>query len=195
MPEARRTFGPVVLVGLACAALAAAAGSKPWVSVDGSTATAERVYVGLASISESELEMPLAGALALVLLATWGVLLVTRGVVRRVLAGLGTLAALGLVTCVVVGFATLPDQVRDAFDEGGAGRPDASLTGWFWAAAVSAVLSVLATLAAVRHAPDWPEMGSRYDAPSAVETPSAPLEEQSNLDLWKSLDEGHDPTE
>jgi Tryptophan-associated transmembrane protein (Trp_oprn_chp) len=43
--------------------------------------------------------------------------------------------------------------------------------------------------------PDWPEMGTRYDAPgSAPPPPVAPPEEQSNLDLWKALDEGHDPT-
>jgi uncharacterized membrane protein (TIGR02234 family) len=195
MREPRRTFGPVVLVGLAAAGLLAAAGAKPWVAVDGSTTTPERIYVGLTSISSSELEMPLAGALALVLLATWGVLLVTRGVVRRVLAAAGVVAALGLVACVVVGFATLPDGVKDAFHDSGAARPDVSLTGWFWAAAVSSVLSVLATAAALRDVGGWPEMGSRYDAPGPGETPDAPLEEQSNLDLWKSLDEGHDPTQ
>ena len=94
-----------------------------------------------------------------------------------------------------VGFATLPEQVKDAFHDGGAERPDVALTGWFWTAAVSAVLSVIATGAAVRHVGGWPEMGARYDAPGGGETPVAPLEEQSNLDLWKSLDEGHDPTQ
>jgi uncharacterized membrane protein (TIGR02234 family) len=195
MPESRRTFGPVVLVGLAAAGLLAAAGAKPWVSVVAASSTTERTYLGLVSISSSEREMPLAGALALVLLATWGVLLVTRGVVRRVVVALGAVAALGLVACVVVGFATLPDGVKDAFQDAGAAPPDVSFTGWFWAAAVSAVLSVLATGAGLRHVGGWPEMGARYDAPSAGETPIAPLEEQSNLDLWKSLDEGHDPTE
>jgi uncharacterized membrane protein (TIGR02234 family) len=195
MPESRRTFGPVVLAGIAAAGLLAAAGAKPWISVDGSTSTTDRIYLDLVSVSAAELEMPLAGALALVLLATWGALLVTRGVVRRVLAGLGALTAAGLVACVVVGFATLPDQVRDAFQDGGAPRPEVGFTGWFWTAAVSAALSVLATLLALRHVRDWPEMGARYDAPGTGETPTAPLEEQSNLDLWKSLDEGHDPTQ
>jgi len=195
MPEPRRTFGPVAVTGLAAAGLVAAAGAKPWVSAEGSTSTAEGIYVGVVSIPNSEREMPLAGALALVVLAAWGVLLVTRGVVRRVVAVVGALAALGLVACVVVGFATLPDQVKDAFEEGGAGRPDTVLTGWFWAAAVGAVLSVLATLAAVRLVGGWPEMGTRYDAPGSAEPVETPLEDQSNLDLWKSLDEGHDPTE
>ena len=39
--------------------------------------------------------VPLAGALALVLLACWGVLLVTRARIRRVVAGLALLVAVG----------------------------------------------------------------------------------------------------
>jgi hypothetical protein len=42
--------------------------------------------------------------------------------------------------------------------------------------------------------PAWPEMGSRYDAPGAAEQETAPPEERSSLDLWRSLDEGQDPT-
>jgi hypothetical protein len=41
-------------------------------------------------------------------------------------------------------------------------------------------------------------MGSRYDAPTAAATstatPDQPVEEQSSIDIWKSLDEGEDPT-
>jgi hypothetical protein len=44
-------------------------------------------------------------------------------------------------------------------------------------------------------------MGSRYDAPAGREggrttedDAPTPPEETSNLDLWKALDEGHDPT-
>ena len=54
-----------------------------------------------------------------------------------------------------------------------------------------------AAVAAVRLAPAWPEMGSRYDAP-ATHGPSAaatPAEERTSLDLWKSMDEGDDPTD
>jgi hypothetical protein len=49
---------------------------------------------------------------------------------------------------------------------------------------------------AMRWAPQWPEMGSRYDAPGVQSEPaSVPPEDQSSLDLWKALDEGKDPTE
>ena len=46
------------------------------------------------------------------LLAAWGVLLVTRGRVRRAFAVLTAVAALALLVSVVVGYATLPDAAR-----------------------------------------------------------------------------------
>ena len=51
---------------------------------------------------------------------------------------------------------------------------------------------MLSTLAAVRLTPSWPEMGTRYDSPTGE---VAPVEPEGNLELWKALDEGHDPTE
>ena len=52
----------------------------------------------------------------------------------------------------------------------------------------------LAAAAAVRYAPAWPEMGSRYEAP--VGAPATTAEDaDGNLDLWKAMDEGHDPTD
>ena len=107
-----------------------------------------------------------APALSLVVLACWGVLLVTRRLVRRVVAVLALLAAVGLVAAVVVGLFTLPDQVIEAFPEGVTRTTDTNLTSvtaWFWAAAVGALLSVATTALAVAWVGRWPEMGSRYD--------------------------------
>ena len=190
----RATFGPVVLLGLAAGALDAVAGARTWVSH-----TVSGTYAGLSPAGSDVGSLPLSGALSLLLLAAWGVLLVTRGRVRRVLAGFAVLVALGLVACVVVGGITLPDDVRDVY----AGTTtsgtnlDVGYTGWFWAAGIAAVLSVVATLLAVRLAPAWPEMGSRYDAPgarSAASSADANDPDTTNLDLWKAIDEGDDPT-
>jgi uncharacterized membrane protein (TIGR02234 family) len=187
----RRTFGPVVVLGLAGAGLAALAGHQPWAN-----GTAPGGLGELTAAQEAG-RVPAATALALVVLACWGVLLVTRGAVRRVVAVLALLASVGLVVAVVVGFGSAPDGVRDAYQDLGVADPDVSRSGWFWAAALGSVLSVAATFLAVRLAPAWPEMGRRYDAPAgqAPEAPAAKApEEQENLDLWKAMDEGRDPT-
>jgi uncharacterized membrane protein (TIGR02234 family) len=187
----RRTFGPVVVLGVAAAGLAAVAGHQPW--AHGSAPGG----LGELTAAQEAGRVPAATALALVVLACWGVLLVTRGAVRRVVAVLALLASVGLVAAVVVGFGSAPDAVRDAYQDLGVADPDVSRSGWFWAAALGSVLSVVATLLAVRLAPAWPEMGRRYDAP-AGQVPEAPPaqapEEQENLDLWKAMDEGRDPT-
>lgn len=187
----RRTFGPVLFLGLAAAGLAAVAGHQPW--AHGSAPGG----LGELTAAQEAGRVPAATALALVVLACWGVLLVTRGAVRRVVAVLALLASVGLVATVVVGFGSAPDAVRDAYHDLGVADPDVSRSAWFWAAALGSVLSVVATLLAVRLAPAWPEMGRRYDAPAgqAPEVPTAKApEEQENLDLWKAMDEGRDPT-
>ena len=70
-----------------------------------------------------------------------------------------------------------------------------SRTGWYWVAALALSLTVLTTVVAVRLVPGWPEMGRRYDAPAhAAGAPTAAPEERENLDLWKAMDEGRDPT-
>ncbi len=192
----RSTFGPVVLFGLVSAVLAAVAGAKPWAA----HAASKGGQAGDVSLLQSDVgTMPLAGALGLLLLASWGVLLVTRGKVRRVLAVVALVVSLGLVACAVVGAFTVPDDVRNVYSvltrQGF--QLDVHLTGWYWAAAVGAVLSVVATLLAVRLTPAWPEMGTRYDAPGAAAAGPSPTTDDTdttNLDLWKAIDDGDDPT-
>lgn len=195
MPEPRKTFAPVLGLGVAAGILAAVAGNRTWV-VDTSLPAGSDP---LGAVAEAG-EMPLALALSLVVLACWGVILVTRGVFRRGVAVLSVLASAGLLATVVVGSLTLPDQVVAAFPEGARRTTDVNITettGWFWAAAVAAVLSLAAAAAAVRWVGHWPEMGSRYDAPGSAEenrADAASDEDQASLDLWKSIDEGRDPT-
>ncbi len=206
-PEAnpRRTFGPVVLLGLATAGLAAVASAKPWV---GSGRTGGGPGGGDASMTalDAGTRYPLASALSLVLLAAWGVLLVTRGRVRRVFAWVALIAAVALLVSVVVAYFTLPDSAASSYDQMmGRSSQDQGFTGWFWTTAVCAVLALVPTVLAVRLVPGWPEMGSRYDAPGARGvTPGPdgdptgntaaeqPVREQ---DLWQALDEGRDPTD
>lgn len=198
---ARRTFGPVVLLGLAGSGFAAVAGHKAMLALPEATLTAAG---GIApTVQERSVEFPLAGALALVALAAWGVLLVTRGVVRRGAAVLALVAAAGIVAVVVVGgFVQDDEATADLATRLGLNLSavEVERSGWLWVALGCALVALVAAGAAVRLVPSWPEMGSRYDAPTGAAatgstTGAAQDAEQSNLDLWKSLDEGHDPTD
>lgn len=190
MPEPRSTFVPVVGLGLASGLLTAVASSKTWLDYD-DPATRAR----LDTLLDSEWgQMPLAAALSLVVIACWGVILVTRGRVRRVVAVLAVLADVGVLASVIYAWFLLPGQRPEPVDLRGADLGGLAWTPWYWAAVIGAALSVGATVLAVRWAPHWPEMGRRYDAPGAGRRSVAPAEEPSNLDLWKSIDEGRDPT-
>ena len=191
---ARRTFGPVALGGVASATLAAVAGHQPWARADGGAA-AESALIAFATESGPG-ESPVAGALALVALACWGVILVSRGRFRRVAAGLAVLAGLGVLAAVVIGYGEVPAAVRDAVAGVGVADPDVSRTPWYWVAGASAIASVCAAALAVRWAPAWPEMGQRYDAPPGpARRPAEQLPtERADTELWKALDDGRDPT-
>jgi uncharacterized membrane protein (TIGR02234 family) len=181
---ARRTFGPTVLAGLASAVLFAVAATREWATTEG-RAAGIRVE---ASVTGSESE-PLVAALALLALASWGVVLVLRGRARQVLAGVGLLAATAGLAAVLLAFGQVQDDALAAAVARGATDDTftTSLSPWYYLTAVGALVTALAFLVAVRTARSWPAMGSKYDAPTA---PSKPVEE----DMWRALDEGRDPT-
>ncbi len=183
MADGRRLFGPTVLLGLVGSGLAALAGGKPWAAPDS--------RAGSALVDHSGGHVPLAGALGLVALACWGVVLVTRSRVRRAVAALGAVVAVGLVLTVVVGRSAALDSARSATVVLGSGETSAQVTGWWWVALVGSLLALTASALALRFCGAWPEMGSRYDAPAT--RPQA--EDLDDLDLWRAIDQGHDPTD
>lgn len=185
----RTGFVPVVLLGLGSSAMAAIASAKSWYGA-GSAATGGVSVEGI----DQGASYPLASAVSLVLLAAWGVLLVTRGVVRRAFAVLCVVASLALVASVVAGYATLPDTSGDSLATALGRNRDPGFTAWFWTAAAAAVLSLAPGVLAVRLAPRWPEMGARYDAPAQREDAAAQEAVDPDRDLWRALDEGRDPT-
>lgn len=181
-----RWFAPTVLAGVAGAGLAALAGSRTWATARGDAAG---IKVD-ASVTGSE-STPLVATLALVALASWGVLLVVRGRVRRAVAALGLLAAVGSVWAGVAGFDDAQDDaVAGLLARGARGDAfEATLTAWYPLALVGAALAAVALAVAVVRSPGWPAMGSRYDAPGTRQ--STPVSED---DMWRALDEGRDPT-
>ena len=183
-----RTFGPAVLGGLATAALTAVAAAQDW-----GVATGDNAGVTATGRADGATTAPLALALALVALASWGVLLVLRGRLRRVVAVVGAAAAVGVVVSVVLAYGDVDRAAVEAATAAGATSDafEVSFTGGYWTALVSGVLSVAALVVAVLRAPGWPAMGSRYDSPAARDAGTAA---RSDEDLWKALDEGRDPT-
>ncbi len=190
MPELRRTFAPVVLLGLAAGTLAAVAGTKSWVSGNGIPESPGSAAMAWGEVTSS----PLSTALALVVLACWGVVLVTRGRFRRAVTALSVIAAVGNAVTVALASGGLRDRLSDeVLLQTGAELDSTQLTAWFWIAVPAALLVVLTTAVAVKAVPAWPEMGTKYDAPAGAVAPTdAPPE--TNIDIWKALDEGRDPT-
>ncbi len=196
-PRKKRTsLGPVLLLGLAGGGLAALAGSRAWATGEGSTGwTQERQE--MAGIAAGTGEVPLAATLAMVVLAAWGVVLVTRGRVRVALTWLNLVAAVGLLATVVVGLVQVRDTLRVALEAAHLPEVEVAWTVWGWFGLLGAVVALVAALGGVRGVRSWPEMGSRYDAPTGQRSAAAEegaVTDTTNLDLWKSLDEGHDPT-
>lgn len=189
-----RSFGPTVLVGLAGATLAAVAGSRDWAHASGSAVGAK--VTAAAKGSESA---PLVVALGLVALAAWGVVLVVRVRTRRVVSVVGAFAAVGVVAATVATFGRARDDAVEALVAKGATGAvfSSSLTGWYFAAAVGGVLALAGFLVAVVAAPGWPEMGTRYDAPTARAggASGSPGERPTEQDMWRALDDGRDPTD
>jgi uncharacterized membrane protein (TIGR02234 family) len=186
--RARTGFAPTVVIGLATAALTSVASAKPWFSA----AIDYKLMAGVRDPDKSA-DMPLALALSLVVLAGWGAVLVSRGRPRRAVLAIALLAAVGVLGCVAAAPFTLPDDVRDRLLPG-SGNVSVNATGWYVAAAVAGVLSLASLVAAWLRLPSWPTMSTRYDAP-ATRDGDAAKEVRTDTDLWKALDEGHDPTD
>ena len=192
----RRTFVPTVVAGIGGSALTALAGGKAWVEPTGGSASSEVIQLIQAAVDKSGSSA--STAIALVALASWGVMLVTRGRFRRFIAWLGGLVALVLFVVVVAGWNLARQQLLDQFAHYSGTHPDTSWTVWAYVAAGGAVLALGAAVFSIRNVDAWPEMGSRYDAPAASAAgtvdDSTPVEERSSIDIWRSLDEGEDPT-
>ena len=181
----RRSYAVTVLAGLAGAGLTAVAGARDWATTHGSAAGIKVE----ASVTGAEAQ-PLVAALGLVALTAWGVVLVSRGRVRRLVSVVGLLASAGALVGVVLGFsAAKDDSVAAAVAKGATGDTfSTALSAWYYLAGLGALLATIAFVVAVARAPRWPAMGSKYDAPSARTSPA------TDEDMWRALDEGRDPT-
>jgi tryptophan-associated transmembrane protein len=189
----RRTFVPVAGAGIAGAALAAVASGRELMSVQ--AREEGRAVSSALTLHVDGGQLPLATTLAMVVLAAWGALLVTRRWARFVVAVVGALAALGVLATVVAGWWLVPRSLRRAVADLGAPDVDVPVQGWYWLALAGALAAAAAGVAAILLVRDWPEIGTRYDTPSGGPAPPpAQAEDASDLELWKAFDQGRDPT-
>ncbi|KUL24867.1 Trp biosynthesis-associated membrane protein [Actinoplanes awajinensis] len=126
--------------------------------------------------------------LAVVALAGAGALLATRGLARRVLGGLLTLAGIGVMAGAIL--------ARTGTDAGEAG---AGAVFWLVAAVLGGAAITLGGVLAARHGHRWAAMSARYDRPAApapvtTRPESAELAPADNRAAWDALDRGDDPT-
>lgn len=200
----RRSFASIVLAGGASAALLAVAGAQTWARA---TSPAQGDAEGGSALRAAEAAgtdvAPLVLPLGLVVLACWGAVLVLRRRGRRVVTALGAVSAIGAVVAVIANAHRAPDAAMALLS---GGQISADTTAWPWVALAAGVVTAACCAVAWRAAPSWPEMSARYDAPAGPGSgsatgpgsgqgpgggPDAPL---SDRDLWRALDEGHDPT-
>jgi uncharacterized membrane protein (TIGR02234 family) len=183
----KSSFGPSVALGLGGAALATVGAGRSWAEA---TTTAQ----GTRTVTAAGTDVAAAALpLALVALAAWGAVLVLRSRGRRVVAVLGLLSAVGAALAVASGAGDADDLASKML--GGASDVTTTTSPWPAVTATGAVLAALAFAVALLHAPRWPEMSSRYDSPA--DRPAGGDHEQKALtdaELWRALDEGHDPT-
>jgi len=179
-----RSFGVVATAGLGAGVVAAIAGNNAWAEV------ADKDGVSAVALSLRDASAPPVTAFALVTLAAWGVLLVTRGRVRRGMAWFALLSALATLGFAVAAWIAAPTLLEDDLRSTDV---DIVHTAWSYGGVAAAVIAVAAGAMAVRSVRSWPEMGQRYDSPVGAVTDVDPSE-RDHLDLWKDLDQGHDPT-
>ncbi len=187
----RRGFWPVVAVGVASAALAAVGSSRGWATSSGSAAGLKMHE----TVSGSS-AVPLTAALSLLVLASWGALLVTRGRTRRWLALVGLVAATGALLSLALGAGDARQAAeRLVLGSPGAGDLTTRLTAWYYLTGLALVSGIVTLALAAVRSPSWPAMGSRYDAPGTRTSGSQALRsEEADEDMWRALDQGHDPT-
>jgi uncharacterized membrane protein (TIGR02234 family) len=179
-----------LLLLLAAAAVAGAlivvlSASQQWGSLT-LTGQVARQHVSVSGRQVS----PALSALAVALIAVAVAVVAARGLVRRLVAVVGAVAA---VIEVVVAFRAR-NGLHDAFAARVFGIPSSLLphghaSPWWIVAAVGGVLAATAFALVAIAGGKWRGMGARYDAPQAAARRTDPA-----VAAWEALDRGDDPT-
>ncbi|MCW2800367.1 MAG: family rane protein [Aeromicrobium sp.] len=188
----RRLYAPVVLGTLAAGGVAFFTASRTWAHA---RVAAEGLPPDTVKVSGSDAQ-PIVTALALVAVTAALAILAASPRLRRVVGAFAVLVALTGIAVVLTGGSSVDDAVTKAVKASPAftGSNSPAIHHTLWPALTIVAFLLVAGLGAVtaRYGPIWPTMGSRYDAPRVRATKVAP---QTDADMWKALDEGHDPTQ
>lgn len=180
----RRLYGPVVLALLAVSGGAWLGLGRTWGSV---ALSPEGLPADTLQVTGTD-AVPLATALAVVLVTSALGVLATRGRGRQVLGGLVVVAGLGGAVLAVTSSAAVAAAARRAAEESpaftGQDLPAPDGSAWPYVVAVAFVACAGLGGVVVRFGRAWPAMGGRFEKPSV----------RVDDDPWKALDEGRDPT-
>jgi uncharacterized membrane protein (TIGR02234 family) len=189
----RSGYAATILVGVAGAGGCALAVSRPWVRGTAEIAGLPPVE---ASVSGADIA-PLSAALAVVSLAAFGAVIATRGWPRRAL-GIVIIVCAAVVVVSAIAPGATSALLEDALAAKGwtGGEYDRSATGWRLLAALAGSCVLLTGAVVARFAGEWATMGTRYDSPAEAKT-ARPVDDEALTDaaMWRSLDDGGDPTQ
>lgn len=191
----RRLYGPIVLGLLAAGALALFAVTRSWAS-----ATVRTPGVPIDQVETTGADAaPVLVALAIVVIAAGLAVVASGGWFRQVvgltIAAVAAWAALRALSVDVAG-APMARALVDSPANLGAAHPVAQVSAWPVVTGVAFLIAAVLGIAVLLFGRQWPRMASRYDRPAA--TPELHTREQltdtDDVDLWRALDDGRDPT-
>ncbi|MGW0915087.1 TIGR02234 family membrane protein [Streptomyces sp. NPDC002784] len=168
--------------------------------------TRQRWSEGTATVAGGDFPLTASGSdvtgvpasLAIVGLAALVAVFAVRRLGRVFVAGLLALSGAGTIAASLIGAgdsSALDEQAAQATGDTAATVAALSHTAWPYVAAVGGALLLTAGLLALRYAPLWPAMSSRYERSGAPRPRKAPtVDPDRPEDLWKALDRGEDPT-
>lgn len=188
MISPRRLYAPVVLGLIIVGGVTWWAARRPWASV----------VVGSGESPASRFDLlgsevaAVAAALAIVAVAGALGVIASAGRVRQVVGAALALAAIaGIAATRSSPTGAIESRVNDSPALSPSDPVVSDPTAWPWVTAGLFVVVAALALIVVIYGRRWPTMSSRYERESGATRPAA---ETTSADLWKAIDQGHDPT-
>lgn len=181
--DRRRAYLPVVAL-VVFAAVAAFLGSATWLTVRiaaGGTSTVLHDHLSGANAN------PAGVAFALVALVAPVVFLAAGRRVRMAAAVLALLAGVGVTVSAVRVAASPTSTARHSSKLADVQITSVTSSVWPEVQAIAGIGIVVSSAAALRRAPTWRTMSTKYDAPAGSSRPPR--------DDWEALEQGLDPTQ